>query len=94
MPPLLLSQASAAAAAAQQCTLPSTPSNSSLPFPSLVPFPAGGYLVFQFLEAIRGGKKVDEGLEKGIMASGFLLLTSVGLFLIVRDVVNIGSRFL
>lgn len=30
-------------------------------------------------------------LEKGIMASGFLLLTSLGMFLIVRDAISLLS---
>jgi membrane-associated protease RseP (regulator of RpoE activity) len=45
---------------------------------------AGGYLVFIALEAARG-KKVDEKLEKGIMAGGFLLLMTAGVVLIVKD---------
>jgi len=46
--------------------------------------------VFQILEAIRG-KKVDPEFERGIMASGFLLLTSVGIFLIIKDALNLSS---
>ena len=47
--------------------------------------------MLQLLEAVRGGKKLDVELEKGIMASGFLLLTSLGLFLIVRDAITLLS---
>lgn len=46
--------------------------------------------MFQILEAIRG-KKVDPEFERGIMASGFLLLTSVGIFLIIKDALNLSS---
>lgn len=51
---------------------------------------AGGYLAFQILEVIRG-KKIEQDVEKGIMASGFLLLTSLGFFLIVRDALNLSQ---
>jgi len=54
-------------------------------------FVAGGYLALQALEAIRGGKKLDVEVERGIMASGFLLLSSLGLFLIVRDSLHLLS---
>lgn len=50
---------------------------------------AGGYLVFLALEALRGGKKVDETVEKGIMAGGFLLLMTAGLSLIVKDTLTL-----
>ena len=52
-------------------------------------FLAGGYLALQFLEVFRGGKRMDIAVERGIMTSGFLLLTSLGLFLIVRDAINL-----
>jgi hypothetical protein len=33
-------------------------------------------------------------VEKGIMASGFLLLTSLGLLLIAKDAITLGSKLL
>lgn len=65
--------------------------NLNLAVVNVLPLPAldGGYLVLQLLEALRGGKKLDVGLEKGIMASGFLLLTSLGMFLIVKDALGL-----
>lgn len=59
----------------------------AIPFP----LPAGGYLALQVLELVRGGKKIDPDVEKGVMASGFLLLTSIGLFLIVKDALTLSS---
>ncbi|RMZ52433.1 hypothetical protein APUTEX25_000012, partial [Auxenochlorella protothecoides] len=60
---------------------------NSLPLPAL----DGGYLVFLILEAVRG-RKLDETVEKTVMASGLLLLTSLGMFLILRDVVSLGGQ--
>lgn len=51
----------------------------------------GGFLVFQLIEVVRGGKKIDVNIEKAVMASGFLLLSSVGLFLIVRDALQLSG---
>ena len=62
------------------------PPADPLPAP---PSPAGGYLVFIALEALRGGKKMDENLEKGIMAGGFLLLMTAGVSLIVKDTLTL-----
>ena len=45
--------------------------------------------MFIALEALRGGKKVDENLEKGIMAGGFLLLMTAGVSLIVKDTLSL-----
>lgn len=53
------------------------------------PPPSGGYLVFIALEALRGGKKVDEAVEKGIMAGGFLLLMTAGVSLIIKDTLSL-----
>jgi hypothetical protein len=41
---------------------------------------------------VRRGKKLDVELERGIMASGFLLLTSLGIFMIARDAINLTSK--
>lgn len=48
----------------------------------------GGYLALLLAEAVRG-KKLPTGLEQGIMASGFLLITAVGLLLVLRDTLNL-----
>lgn len=58
---------------------------NALPLPGL----DGGYLALQLAEAVRGGKRLPQQLERGIMSSGFLLLTATGLFLIVRDTLNL-----
>lgn len=65
--------------------------NINLAVVNILPLPAldGGYLVFIALEALRGGKKVDENLEKGIMAGGFLLLMTAGVSLIVKDTLSL-----
>lgn len=57
----------------------------------MLPLPAldGGYLVLLALEAVRGGKKLPQEVEKGFMASGFLLLTAMGMGLVVRDTINL-----
>ena len=48
----------------------------------------GGYLALLLAEAVRG-KKLPAGVEQGIMASGFLLITAVGLLLVLRDTLNL-----
>ena len=48
-------------------------------------------MALQLLEVFRGGKRMDIAVEKGIMASGFLLLTSLGIFLIVRDAIHLAN---
>ncbi len=45
--------------------------------------------MFIALEALRGGKKLDETLEKGIMAGGFLLLMTAGVSLIIKDTLTL-----
>jgi len=64
--------------------------NINLAVVNILPLPAldGGYLVFLILEAIRGGKKVDEVVQKSIMASGLLLLMTTGVALIAKDVTS------
>ncbi|BBN18335.1 regulator of sigma E protease [Marchantia polymorpha subsp. ruderalis] len=66
--------------------------NINLAIVNLLPLPAldGGYLAFVALEAIRGGKKLPEGVEQGIMSSGVLLLLMLGVVLMVRDTLNLG----
>lgn len=48
----------------------------------------GGYLALLLAEAVRG-KKLPAGIEQGIVASGFLLITAVGLLLVLRDTLNL-----
>jgi len=65
--------------------------NINLAVVNLLPLPAldGGYLFLIALEALRG-KKLPEGVEKGIMSSGILLLLAFGVVLMVRDTLNLG----
>lgn len=65
--------------------------NINLAVVNILPLPAldGGYLFLIALEALRG-KKLPEGVEKGIMSSGILLLLAVGVVLMVRDTLNLG----
>ncbi len=56
--------------------------------PSPVQALDGGYLALLVAEAVRG-KKLPQGLEQGIMASGFLVITAAGLFLVARDALNL-----
>eukprot|EP00798_Chlamydomonas_sp_ICE-L_P000590 gene590-2012_t len=48
-----------------------------------------GYLAFLLIEAIRGGRKVPDEVEGAVMSSGLLLLLGSGLFLAVRDTMNL-----
>ena len=48
----------------------------------------GGYLALLVVEAARG-RKLPKALEQTIMASGLLLLSGLGFFLILRDVGNL-----
>jgi hypothetical protein len=45
--------------------------------------------VFIALEALRGGKKINDTVEKSIMAGGFLLLMTAGVSLIVKDTLTL-----
>jgi len=65
--------------------------NLNLAAVNLLPVPAldGGYLFVQLLELARGGRRLPEGLEKGVMGSGILALTTLGLGLVLRDVLNL-----
>ncbi|CAI5515649.1 unnamed protein product [Closterium sp. Naga37s-1] len=66
--------------------------NLNLAVVNLLPLPAldGGYLALLAVEAVRGGKKIPEDVERGIMSSGFLALLGAGIFLIVKDTINLG----
>ncbi len=41
--------------------------------------------------ACHAGKKLDQKVEQGILASGVLLLTLAAVVLVVRDTINLGS---
>eukprot|EP00891_Asterochloris_glomerata_P009814 jgi/Astpho2/9814/Aster-03783 len=66
--------------------------NINLAVVNALPLPAldGGYMALLLAEALRG-KKLDETVEKSIMASGLLLLMAVGVVLVVRDTINLGG---
>lgn len=57
---------------------------------NILPLPAldGGQLIFLMLEALRG-RPLPNKLQEGIMQTGLVLLLSLGVFLIVRDTVNL-----
>ena len=59
---------------------------------NILPLPAldGGQLAFLLLEAIRG-KPLPTHVQENIMQTGLLLIMGLGIFLIVRDTVNIVS---
>jgi RIP metalloprotease RseP len=65
--------------------------NINLAIVNLLPLPAldGGYLALLLVEGLRGGKKLPDGLEQRIMASGLLLLLTLGVFLTVKDTLNL-----
>ena len=64
--------------------------NLNLAVVNILPLPAldGGYLVFQMIEVVQG-KKVDRDSERAIMTGGFLLLSSLGMYLIFRDAIKL-----
>ncbi|WGT66938.1 RIP metalloprotease RseP [cyanobacterium endosymbiont of Epithemia clementina EcSB] len=57
---------------------------------NILPLPAldGGQLIFLMVEGLRG-KPLPNRLQEGIMQTGLVLLLSLGLFLVVRDTVNL-----
>lgn len=57
---------------------------------NILPLPAldGGQLVFLFIEGIIG-RPLPMKIQEGIMQTGLVLLLGLGLFLIVRDTVNL-----
>lgn len=65
--------------------------NLNLAVINLLPLPAldGGSLFLILLEAARGGRKLPLELEQRIMSSGIMLVILLGLFLIVRDTLNL-----
>ncbi|KFK42853.1 hypothetical protein AALP_AA1G047400 [Arabis alpina] len=65
--------------------------NLNLAVINLLPLPAldGGTLALILLEAVRGGRKLPLEVEQGIMSSGIMLVLFLGLFLIVKDTLNL-----
>ena len=57
---------------------------------NMLPLPAldGGQLAFLLIEGLRG-KPLPSKLQDGIMQTGLVLLLSLGVFLIVRDTINL-----
>lgn len=57
---------------------------------NILPLPAldGGQLVFLIVEGLRG-KPIPLHIQDGVMQSGLLILLGLGMFLIVRDTVNL-----
>ncbi len=64
--------------------------NLNLAVVNILPLPAldGGYLAFQIIEIVQG-KKVDRDAERAIMTGGFLLLSSLGMYLIFKDAIKL-----
>ncbi|CAK9158000.1 unnamed protein product [Ilex paraguariensis] len=65
--------------------------NINLAVINLLPLPAldGGTLALILIEAARGGRKLPLELEQGIMSSGIMFVIILGLFLIIRDTLNL-----
>ncbi|XP_076927765.1 membrane metalloprotease ARASP, chloroplastic-like [Bidens hawaiensis] len=65
--------------------------NINLAVINMLPLPAldGGSLALILVEAIRGGRKLPLEVEQGIMSSGITLVFVLGLFLIIRDTLNL-----
>lgn len=65
--------------------------NLNLAVINLLPLPAldGGTLALILIEAARGGRKLPLELEQGIMSSGITVVLFLGLFLIIRDTLNL-----
>lgn len=65
--------------------------NLNLAVINLLPLPAldGGTLALILIEAARGGRKLPVELEQGIMSSGITLVVFLGVYLMVRDTLNL-----
>nr|CAD1840968.1 unnamed protein product [Ananas comosus var. bracteatus] len=65
--------------------------NLNLAVINLLPLPAldGGSLALLLVEAARGGRKLPREVEQRIMSSGVLVVLALGMFLIVRDTLNL-----
>uniref|UniRef100_B8HNK6 Zinc metalloprotease n=1 Tax=Cyanothece sp. (strain PCC 7425 / ATCC 29141) TaxID=395961 RepID=B8HNK6_CYAP4 len=59
---------------------------------NILPLPAldGGQLAFLLIEALQG-KPIPSRIQEGVMQTGLVLLLGLGMFLIVRDTVNLAS---
>lgn len=62
----------------------------NLAFINILPLPAldGGQLAFLLFEAI-SGKPLPEKVQESVMQTGLMLLLGLGIFLIIRDTVNL-----
>ncbi|GAU31900.1 hypothetical protein TSUD_270850 [Trifolium subterraneum] len=65
--------------------------NINLAIINLLPLPAldGGTLALILVEAARGGRKLPLEVEQRIMSSGVMLVLILGLYLIIRDTLNL-----
>nr|DAD20467.1 TPA_asm: hypothetical protein HUJ06_021930 [Nelumbo nucifera] len=65
--------------------------NLNLAVINLLPLPAldGGSLALLLVEAARGGRKLPQEVEQRIMSSGIMVVILLGLFLIIRDTLNL-----
>lgn len=65
--------------------------NINLAVINLLPLPGldGGSLALILVEAARGGKKLPLEVEQTIMSSGIMLVLFLGVFLIIRDTLNL-----
>ncbi|XP_052177137.1 membrane metalloprotease ARASP, chloroplastic [Diospyros lotus] len=65
--------------------------NLNLAVINILPLPAldGGSLALILIEAARGGRKLPLELEQQIMSSGIMFVIVLGLFLIIRDTLNL-----
>ncbi|KAL5056380.1 hypothetical protein RYX36_037062 [Vicia faba] len=65
--------------------------NINLAIINLLPLPAldGGTLALILVEAARGGRKLPIEVEQRIMSSGIMLVLILGLYLIIRDTLNL-----
>ena len=65
--------------------------NLNLAVVNLLPLPAldGGSLALILIEAARGGRKLPMEVEQRITSSGIVLVIVLGLFLVVRDTLNL-----
>ncbi|KAL3509769.1 hypothetical protein ACH5RR_029170 [Cinchona calisaya] len=65
--------------------------NLNLAIINLLPLPAldGGTLALILIEAARGGRKLPLELEQQIMSSGIMFVIILGIFLLIRDTLNL-----
>lgn len=65
--------------------------NINLAVINLLPLPAldGGTLALILIEAVRGGRKLPLEVEQRIMSSGITFVIILGIFLLIRDTLNL-----